>query len=436
MQRRVLIEDLGQHGEGVGRIDGRVVFIPGATLGDEVLVAFDPSRRRMAKGRLLELITPSVDRVAAACPVAKECGGCQTMELSYPAELRWKQQRVEQTLRRIGGVEAEVEPTRPSSSPLGYRHKATMPVGGGRGQIRLGYYAPFSHTLVPAESCPVLHPDLNRAALAVRQAADQMGVAPESTASGLRSLMTRRSAMTGALQLVLTGHNLGRFPWASVLPPLLPGLAGITLAEPTDSTNRLVGTRGDLVWGEARISEQLLDVRFQISPLAFFQANPALAADVALTVRQTLGKVSGTLVDLYAGVGTFALTLADLADRTVAVEAVADAVEDGKLNAWQNDRPDVRFVQAQAEVGLRQLLESGEPVGAVVIDPPRRGARELMAPLAASEIPRIAYISCDVATLARDLAELTATYRLERVVPFDFFARTVHVETLVVLARR
>ncbi|MHB1980488.1 MAG: 23S rRNA (uracil(1939)-C(5))-methyltransferase RlmD [Sulfobacillus sp.] len=436
MQHRVLIEDLGQHGEGVGRVDGRVVFIAGATLGDEVLVSFDPARRKMAKGELLAVITPSVDRVAPACPVAKECGGCQTMELSYPAELRWKQRRVEQTLRRLGGVEAEVEPTRPSASPLGYRHKATMPVGGLRGRIRLGYYAPFSHTLVPAEHCPVLHPDLNRTALAVQQAANQMGVAAEAATSGLRSLMARRSASTGAVQLVLTGHNLDRYPWASVLPPLLPGLAGITLAKPTESVNRLVGTSGALAWGEARISEQLLDIRFQISPLSFFQINPALAAEMALTVKQALGHVPGTLVDLYAGTGTFALTLADIAERTVAVEAVADAVADGELNARSNHRADVSFVHADAESGLKSLLAAKEPIGAVVIDPPRKGALELMAPLAAAQIPQIAYISCDVATLARDLAALGDAYRVQRVVPFDFFPRTVHVETLVLLARR
>lgn len=436
MQRRVLIEDLGQHGEGVGRVDGRVVFIPGATLGDEVLMAFNPSRKRMAQGRLLEVVTPSADRVPAACAVAKECGGCQTMELSYPAELAWKRRRVEQTLLRIGGVAAEVEPTRPSKSPLGYRHKATMPAGGLAGKIRLGYYAPFSHTLVAAETCPVLHPDLNRAALAVRQAADQMGVGPERGESGLRSLMARRSSLTGDLQLVLTGHRLSRFPWDTVLPPLLPGLAGITLAWPTDSANRLVGVKGELVWGEARIKEQLLDAQFEVSAFSFFQANPALAAEVALTLRQTLGSVPGMLVDLYAGVGTFALTLADLADSTVAVEAVADAVGDGRLNARINAQPAVRFLHAPAEAGLAKLVAGGEAIGAVVIDPPRRGAPELMAPLLDAKIPRIAYVSCDVATLARDLAELTAGYRLERVVPYDFFPRTVHVETLAVLERR
>ncbi len=436
MQHRLLIEDLGQHGEGVGRIGAKVLFVAGATLGDEVLVEVDPGRQRMARARLVRILRPARQRMALACPVARECGGCQTMELSYDAEVEWKRRRVSETIRRIGGLKVAVEPTRAAVSPLGYRHKATMPAGGQLGRIRLGYYAPFSHTLVPAEHCPVLHPDLNRVAEAVRTAADQMGVGPAGGGSGLRSLMARRSALSGELQLVLTGEGLGRFPWASVLPPLLPGLSGLTLARPTASANRLVGTGGELVWGKGAIGEELGKIQFRISPFSFFQANPAQAANLVSAVQDTLGRVGGTLVDLYAGTGAFALTLAAQAERVVAVEAVEDAVEDGRANARSNRLTNVSFLQADAATGLARLLADGAAIEAVVLDPPRKGAWEVMAPLAASLVPTVAYISCDVATLARDLRALDPAYQVERVVPFDFFPRTVHVETLVILTRR
>lgn len=442
MEATVLIEDLGKDGEGVGRAEGRVLFIPGATLGDRVRVSFDPGRRAFARAEVVERLESSPWRVPIICPIYEACGGCQTMELSYEAELEAKERRLKDALSRIGALkDPPVGKIIGAPSPMGYRQKATLPVGGTPGQIHLGYYAARTHRLVPVEACPVLDPAVEGAALKVASVLSLLGAAPfdEKTGQGdIKSVMIRHSVLTGEVMVVVT--LLGDFPsaeFAAQLPLALPSLTSLHLARPRRAGNRLVGESFRHLFGEKSLTEGLLGLRFKISPGSFFQVNPVMAERVFEGAREAVREIpDATVLDLYSGTGTLALLSAASAAVVEGVERVGEAVRDARESALLNGIGNARFYEGSADAVLEERLGDGARYDVLVLDPPRKGAAEAVPLMIRAAPRRIVYISCDPATLARDVALLgEGGYRLTSARPFDLFPRTVHVESLAVLDR-
>lgn len=441
MEATFLIDDLGRDGEGVGRAGGRVLFVSGATVGDEVRASFPDDGKPFAKARLLEIVRPSRDRVAPECPLYETCGGCQTMELTYEAELRVKERRLRDALVRIGGLaEPPVEPIVPAAHTSHYRMKATMPAAPSAEGLIFGYYRRGSHALVDVDDCTVLDAEVQRTANVIRDALRAAGVPAWDEArreGAVRSLLVRRSHSGGGMHAVLTVTRPLPGDWAKGVPEAQPLLSGLLVAVEPVVTNRLVGTRPEVIWGEPTIRENLLGKTFRVSPAAFFQANPEMAGDLFAAASEATGSRGRSLLDLYAGTGTLAILLAQGMEIVEGVEMVGAAVRDARSNARLNGLRQVRFYAGEAATVLRERLSAGARYDTVALDPPRKGAQEAVPLMLEARPERIVYVSCDPATLARDVALLGhGGYTLTSARPFDLFPRTVHVETLAVLESR
>lgn len=441
MEATVLIEDLGKDGEGVGRAGGRVVFVPGATIGDRVRVRFPDDRRAYARAELVEIVETSPLRETPACPIASLCGGCQTMDLDYGAELAAKERRLKDALRRIGRLpDPPVEPIVGATRILRYREKATMPAGMGPEGIVFGYYARGTHHLVPVDDCLVLDEAVQEAAHRVRDVARQAELRaydPRTGEGEIESLLVRHTTTGETLVVLTVARPVPKEPWVTLLPGRLPSLRALFLAVERNPTNRLVGRRTERIWGRPFVMETLLGRRFRISPASFFQANPSMAEEIFGAARESVReRQPRTLLDLYAGTGTLALLVADGVEAVEGIEVVEAAARDASANARLNGLKGVRFFSGPADIVLKERLEAGMRYDVVALDPPRRGAAEAVPLILEASPLRIVYISCDPATLARDAALLAeGGYRLTRARPFDLFPRTVHVETLAVLDR-
>jgi len=442
MEATLLIEDLGKDGEGIGRAGGKVFFVRGATVGDRVRVRFREDARSYARAELVAVLEPSPERVRPECPLYEVCGGCQTMDLSYGAELRLKERRLKDALVRIGRLpDPPMEPIVPAPHRLHYRHKATMPAGGGPEGIIFGYYASGSHHLVDVDDCPVLAPPVMQAARAVRETARRLGLRPYDEESGqgdVKSLLVRASRTTGEVLVVITlSRSVPTEDLKDLLVTRVQGLASLSFAVEPRATNRLVGRDIHTAWGRPYITDHLLGLAFKISPGAFFQANPSMAERLFAEARGRAAEAgSGPLLDLYAGSGVLALLLAEGRERVEGVEVVRSAVRDATKNAWENRIFQAKFFRGMADEVLSKRLEEGAMYDVVALDPPRKGARESIPAILQARPRRIIYVSCDPATLARDVALLSDRYSLTSAAPYDFFPETVHVETLAVLDRR
>ncbi|HHY95528.1 MAG TPA: 23S rRNA (uracil(1939)-C(5))-methyltransferase RlmD [Firmicutes bacterium] len=469
---RLTITDLNHRGEGVGREQGLAVFVPGAVPGDVVRVELSERKKSHARARLVDVIEPSPDRVAALCPVAAACGGCQLQFLSYPAQLRWKRQYLQETLRRVGGLSVEVAPTMGMEHPWGYRNKGQFPLGRQGGRVVAGCFAPGTHRIVPVEHCPLQHPAGNRVLAAGRSLLEEMHIPiyDEVADRGFaRHLISRVAVHTGQSMGVLVTRQWtppappasadwpGAFPrrWAE----MAPGLASVYQNLNPRRTNIIMGPQDRLLWGRPAIEDQLLGLRFLISAHSFYQVNPYQAEAMYALVREWAALRGDEMVlDLYCGVGTIALVLAAAGQgrspSVVGVEEVPQAVADARQNARLNGLDRVEFLCGRAEDILPSLLADRAP-RVVVLDPPRQGvdARVLTALVGAASgtggmsapsraaaggggACRLIYVSCHPATLARDLAILVqGGFHLERVQPVDMFPQTAHIETVASLRR-
>lgn len=440
MEATFLIEDLGQEGEGVGRSGGRVLFVPRTTVGDEVRASFPDDGKPYARARLIEIVRPSPERVTPECPLYETCGGCQTMDLSYGAELRVKERRLHDALQRLGGIaRPPVEPIVPAPHTAHYRMKATMPASPSGSGLIFGYYRRGSHHLVDVSDCTVLDPEVQRTANIIRDALRQAGVPAwdEARQRGVvRSLMVRRSHSGGGMQAVLTVTRSLADDWARGVPEAQPLLTGLLVAVEPVVTNRLVGDRPEVVWGEPTIREHLLGKTFRVSPTAFFQANPEMAEALFTSAAQAAGGEGTSLLDLYAGTGTLAILLAEGRESVEGIEVIGAAVRDARANARLNGLGHVRFFSGEAASVFRDRISAGVRYDTLTLDPPRKGAQEAVPLMLEARPTRIIYVSCDPATLARDVALLgKGGYTLVSARPFDLFPRTVHVEALAVLER-
>ena len=439
------ITGLTHEGAGVARVDQYVLFIPGALPGDTCRVRVVKTNKSYGYGRLEQLVSASPDRVAPACPAFdRRCGGCLLQHLHYEAECAAKESQVKEALSRALGREIPLEPLRPAPATTRWRNKVLLPVGSQDGRAVFGFFRGRSHEIVAVDDCPAQPEEATAAArvLAAHIDSHRVSLYDETAHKGLvRGLFVRKGEATGQVMVavIVNGQSLPHADrFAEALRAAVPGLASLQLCRNRERTN--VPLTGELItlWGADHIEDRLLGRTFEISARSFYQVNHAQcealyrgAADFAALTGDE------RLLDLYCGIGTIGLTMADRCRELVGVEVVPQAVEDARRCAAKNGVQNARFLCADAADAARQLAEEGFTPDVVILDPPRKGCGPaLLATVATMAPDRIVYISCNPATLARDAADLEAAgYRLTRARPYDLFPRTGHVETLTLFSR-
>ena len=438
----VTIEDISDTGEGIGHVDGFTLFVSRAVPGDTVRARILKAKKTYAIAKAEEILTPAPGRVAPECPVAGSCGGCQLSFLAYESQLALKQKKVEDCIRRIGGfADVPVLPIIGMEEPRAYRNKGQFPVG----TAGLGFYAGHSHRIVPTASCGMLWPGHEEILSAVREYLAESGARPydEETGRGLvRHVLMRKGFATGEIVVCLVVNGT-KIPTPETLWERLrkvEGVVGLCLNVNREKTNVILGDRLIPLFGKASVTDCIGDVKFEISPMSFYQVNPVqtkVLYDTAFAYAGLTG--SETVWDLYCGIGTISLFLAKAAKKVYGVEIVPEAIENAKENARINGLTNTEFYVGAAEEVFPRLVKENPAIGAdvIVVDPPRKGCDEkLLTTMLAMAPGRIVYVSCDPATLARDLKILCAEgYRLERVQPVDQFPGSVHVETCVLLEK-
>lgn len=433
-------------GSGVGRADGAAIFVPGAAVGDKLLVRILKTAKTYAYGKIESITSPSPDRITPDCPQFSKCGGCVFRHITYAAECRAKEQRVRDAFQRIAGLSPElVGPIVPAPSPDRYRNKAQFPLGqDSEGRLVAGFYAPHSHRIVPCRDC-LLQPASFAAAIeAVRTWHGETGesVYDERTGKGcLRHLYLRAAMAEGGVMacLVINGRRVRREDrLVELLRAKVPGLRGVVLNTNCDRTNVILGPSCRTIWGEGSLIDRLCGLRFSISPHSFYQVNRDQAEQLYAQAAQ-YANLTGreTLLDLYCGTGTIGLSMAAKARRVIGVEVVPQAVADARSNAQRNGIQNAVFRCADAVQAAASFRAEGLRPDVVVLDPPRKGCGEALVHTVAQMAPaRVVYVSCDPATLARDLKWFDdCGYVLRAATPFDLFPRTAHVETVALLSK-
>lgn len=441
-------------GNGVGRYRetdesgcGLAVFVPQTAVGDEILCRIVKVEKRFAYGRVESLIRAGTDRLEDAtdgCPVAAPCGGCVFRHVQYEAELRYKWQRVADALQRIGGIDVVPQPI-VGGTPRRYRNKAQYPVAADeRGGVRFGFYAARSHRLVKQRDC-LLQPEVFAVILqAIADWAEAAGVRPydERTRQGLlRHVYLRRAEATGQIMVCLVCTS-GRLPDVSGLLNRLraiEGVCSVVVNRNSADTNVVLGEETFSLFGDTAIVDELCGLQFSLSPRSFYQVNHDQAERLyALAAEAAALTGSETLLDLYCGTGTIGLSMAHAAGQLIGVEVVEAAVQDARENARRNGIDNARFLCADAGQAAQRLAAEGVRPDVVVLDPPRKGCTPDVVETVAQMAPtRVVYVSCDPATLARDLKLFAERgYETVRVTPVDMFPRTAHVECVCLLTRK
>ena len=433
-------------GSGICRAEGMAVFVPGTAVGDRCTVRIVKVLRKYAFGRLEKLLAPSPDRIAPDCPVAAQCGGCVYRHIRYEAELQIKTQRVRDALERIGGLQDfQMEPILAAPDRCRYRNKCQLPIGLSKdGALQLGFYAVNSHRIVNTESCLLQPEAFDRAAAAFRRwyAVSGESVYDEASHSGvLRHLYMRRGEMSGEMMVCVVANGAALHEEALLVEMLreaVPEITGVLLNVNRERTNVVLGKTCRTLWGKDTITDTLCGLAFEIAPHAFYQVNRTQAERLYGKAAEYAGLTGAeTLLDLYCGTGTIGLSMAKNAKKLIGAEIVPAAVENARRNAERNAIQNAEFLCADAAEAARILFERGEKPDVIVIDPPRKGCDSaLIATIAAMRPKRVVYVSCDPATLARDLKLFGESgYKTETVTPADMFPGTAHVETVVLLSK-
>ena len=443
------IERLSSDGSGVAHsADGEAVFVPGTAPGDEARVRIVKDCGRYAFGILDELLTPSPDRIPVDCPVAGPCGGCSLRHLDYAAELRAKQEGVLDAFRRIGGLEVPVLDILPSPDVDRYRNKVQFPVGIDKNGVPcIGFYAGRTHRIVPCPDCKLQPSVLNEIGNALCAFFAQQGIRPYDEQSGkglVRHIFLRRGAHSGQIMVCLVCTR-AKLPHAEQLCTALrgqfPAISTILLNVNAKNTNVILGSENHILYGPGYIEDTLCGVPVRLGPLSFYQVN-TLAAERLYGVAAQYAQLTpdDTLLDLYCGMGTIGLSMAEQCRELIGVEIVPEAIESAKANAARMGEAVAaksRFFCADAGQAATQLAAEGLHPDIVMLDPPRKGCDEATLSAVVRMAPRrVVYVSCNPATAARDAAWLEQNgYHAEKVQPVDLFPRTKHCETVVLLSK-
>lgn len=450
------IQDMGIDGEGIGKINGITLFVKDAIIGDRVLVKVMKMKKNYGYARMMEILEPSPYRVQPRCEYHRQCGGCQMQAMDYKKQLEFKENKVKNNLVRIGGftdAEQVMEPVIGMDEPYFYRNKAQFPIGRDKeGRIVAGFYASRTHSIIPNRKC-YLGADINEQVLGiVIDFMEKYEIEPydEKTGSGLvRHVLIRKGFASGEIMvcLVVNGKKL---PYAEQLVDelcKLEGMTSITLNVNRKNTNVILGEELILLWGQDYITDAIGDIRYQISPLSFYQVNPVQTEKLYGTALEYAGLTGQeTVWDLYCGIGTISLFLARKVKRVYGVEIVPQAIENAKNNARINGIRNAEFFVGKAEEVLPEFYERESKCmsetemlhpDVIVVDPPRKGCDEKCLNTIVKMRPeRVVYVSCDSATLARDLKYLCENgYELKKVRPVDMFPQTVSIENVVLLSK-
>lgn len=439
MSQQIKIHGLGSSGEGVGKLGELIIFVEGALPGEEVLAEIETRKKNYAVGRLVEVVKPSPERVAPFCPLYQDCGGCQLQHLNYAAQLKWKRQQVVDAVERIGKLNGvEVFDTLGMENPLRYRNKMQFPVGRGKGGLIVGCYARGSHKIIDTASCPIQNAGNDKILNAVRTVAEKFKLQPydEDTHKGFLRHVMGRVGSSGEMMIVLVTAS-PNFPNAKnfvrALCNELPEVTSIQQNVQTFRNNVILGRDTKVLYGKPTIHDAIGGLNFNISARSFFQVNTA-QAEVLYRTALDFANLRGneTVIDAYCGTGTIGLFMARKARKVIGVEVVSSAVADAIKNARENKIRNAEFITGDAVKILPRLFDAGTYAEVVIVDPPRSGCdKKVLETFAAMEPEKIVYVSCNPATLARDLKILDDLgYRTKKIQPVDMFPFTSHVEAV------
>ncbi|CEH32747.1 23S rRNA (uracil(1939)-C(5))-methyltransferase RlmD [Romboutsia lituseburensis] len=441
------IVDIGQGGVGIGKHNGFTVFVEGGLIEDKVKVKINKSKKNYAVGDIVEIIEKSPFRIDRVCSDnLKDCGGCQIQELEYQKQLDIKTNEVKQVISRIGKLEdVTIHETLGMDKPLRYRNKAQFPIQKSGNTPVIGFYKKKSHDIIPMDKCVIQH-DINDKIVKIIKTyinAYNVSVYDEKTHTGvLRHLVTKIGFTTKEVMVVLVANGK-KLPYlselASVLKDNVPGFKTLVVNENREKTNVILGKENRVVYGEGKINDYIGDLVFEISPLSFFQVNP-IQTEVLYNKALEYADLqeNDTVFDIYCGIGTISLFLAQKAKKVYGIEIVADAIKDAKINAQINNLDNVEFYVGKAEEVVPKMYGEGKTANVVVVDPPRKGCDEKVLDTIVSMSPdKVVYVSCNPSTLARDLAYLDERgYKCVEIQPVDMFPHTMHVESVAKLIKK
>ena len=451
----VVITDMGEHGEGIGKADGYTLFVKDAVKGDVVEASLTKVKKNYAYARLVKIIEPSVYRSEPICREYKRCGGCQIQALSYEAQLRYKQEKVINSMVRIGGMDEEYinsicETIIGMDNPIRYRNKAQYPIGTDRdGNIIAGFYAGRTHSIITCEDC-MIGIEENKVILDIiltHMKNRMIQAYDENTGRGLiRHVLIRKGFTSGQLMVCIVISKPSKngkeyIPGQEALTSALSsvkGMTSISVSINSAKTNVIMGDNVETIWGSDRITDELLGVTFSISPLAFYQVNPIQTQKLYSKAIEYADITKDDEVwDICCGIGTITLCAAGRAGVVHGLEIVPQAIEDAKENARINCVTNCDFICAAAEDYMPKNSDNIK-ADIIIMDPPRKGMDESVLDVVAEANPnRIVYVSCDPATLARDCAYLRQYgYEIKKMCPVDMFPQSVHVETVCLLVNQ
>ncbi len=440
-EHTVTIEGYGEGGMGVARIDGRVVFVHGALRGEKCRVLILKTLKSVAFAKVLEVLEPSSERITPDCPYFPRCGGCTYRHIRYEEELRLKKQRVQDNLSRIGGSDVTVEEILGAQDTLRYRNKAQYPVSK---DGAVGFYRARTHEVIECEHCLLVKPEADAAAEALREYMQSCRVAgyDEKTGRGLvRHLYVRSNAAGESLVCVLV--NGDKLPKEDRLVTLLrdacPKCTGIVLGTNTKKGNVILGDRYRTLWGSDRLEDTLCGKTFRLSVPSFYQVNRVQAERLYAKAIEFAGLTGQeTVLDLYCGAGTITLALSDHAKKVLGAEIVPEAIDDARENAARNGVKNAEFFCGDASDVAKKLARENLRPDVITVDPPRKGlAADVVESIAEMQPGRVVYVSCDSATMARDVKRLADLgYTAQRACAVDMFPRADHVETVCLLVLR
>jgi 23S rRNA (uracil1939-C5)-methyltransferase len=439
----VVFEDLTHDGAGVAKVEGYPLFVPNGLPGEKAKVKVIKVNKGYGIGRLMELYEKSPFRVEISSHEANKYGGCQLEHISYEGQLKFKENQVRQVLARIGKLEdIQVHSILGMDNPWHYRNKAQVPVGEKDGHLIAGFFKPRSHEIIDAEESLIQLPEINEAVRAVKDICNELGIPAydEETHKGvLRHIMARYGKQTGELMVVIitrTADIPNKSKLVDEIAAKLPRVKSIVHNINSKRTNVILGEKTNVLWGNEVIYDYIGDVKFAISALSFYQVNPVqtkVLYDKALEYANLSGEES--VIDAYCGIGTISLFLAQKAKNVFGVEVVPEAIEDAKRNAELNGFTNAEFAAGEAEVIIPKWYKEGNKADVLVVDPPRKGCDEaLLQTIIEMKPKKVVYVSCNPATLARDLRILEdGGYKTVEVQPVDMFPHTTHVECVAQL---
>ena len=452
------IEDIGTGGEGIGKADGFTFFVKDAIVGDVIEAKIMKLKKNYGYARLMNIINPSKDRIEPVCPVARQCGGCQIQEMDYQAQLRFKQELVKNNIERIGHIsDYQMMPVIGMDEPFHYRNKAQYPVGMDKdGNIVMGFFAGRTHHIIDNTDCALGAKINSRILGIIKEYMQDNKIKPydeDKHAGTVRHILIRNGYHTDQIMvcLVINAESIKNSDDLVKRLKDIDGMTSIMININRNKTNVILGDTCKTLWGKSYIEDYICDIRYQISPLSFYQVNPKQTEKLYSKALECAGLTGNeTVWDLYCGIGTISLFMAAKARKVYGVEIVPQAIEDAKNNARLNNIDNAEFFVGKAEEVVPAFYEElsrkaangdeeakrGIHPDVVVVDPPRKGCEETLLETVVKMSPkRMVYVSCDSATLARDLKFMEEHgYKVEKVQAVDQFGNTVHVETVVKLS--